>query len=61
MNRKIRIAPPHIYLDEHDISAFVSDYKVIDKERVTVELYGDVILPVKTKRESSRKAKNGNR
>ena len=45
MNRKIRIAPPHIYLDEYDISAFVSGYEVKGPEHVTVELLGDVVMP----------------
>ena len=69
MRKEIRITKDHFYLDEYDISEFVTDYEIIDGERVNVKLIAEAVKvpelkvkvvkkPVKTKK--VRVVKDGN-
>ena len=56
MAREIVITDQHVYLNEHDISAFVAEKEVVGKERVKITLIGKVSdLREKTNKKPKKK------
>ena len=59
--KKIKITHDnHVYLDDFDIGAFVTEIDVVDEETVVVRLKGAVEVPEKPKTKAkSRKGRGG--